>query len=296
MDTPRARILVTGASGNVGREVFFALDRERFRVVAGVRDPYRFPHAHLHTEAPRRLDFLDRSTWPSALASIDYLFLVRPPAISDVQNSLNLFVDEALARNVKHIVFLSVVGADRNRFIPHAKVEKHLDCSGISHTNLRPGFFAQNLQDAYLQDINEDNRIFLPAGRSQVNWIDVRDLAEVTAMIFAAPKVHESKFYSLTGPGPVPWSKVTEVLSDVSGRQIRYEAVSVLAYIRHLWRRRLPVGAIVVQTILHTLLRYGSGEFYSPTLEQLLGRPARSIETYIRDNASIWQVNRCEGE
>lgn len=54
-----------------------------------------------------------------------------------------------------------------------------------------------------------------------------------------------------------------------------------------LWRRGLPAHAIVVQFIIHASLRYGRGAAFDPTIENLLGRPGRSIEIYIRDNADI---------
>jgi uncharacterized protein YbjT (DUF2867 family) len=235
------------------------------------------------------LDFHNSETWAAALEGHDAVFLVRPPAIADVDRNLNPFIDQAYASGVKHIVFLSVAGADRNRFVPHAKVETHLALRGDGYTNLRPGFFAQNLQDAYLADIRQDNRIILPAGRAQVNWIDVRDVADVAALIFANPEPHRAKSYSLTGPRAVNLDHVARLLSEATGRRIDYEAVSIPRYMLHLHRRGLPAGAIFIQTILHVLLRFGQGAKYDTTLEQLLGRPARSIETYIRENAAIWK-------
>ncbi|MEM1349156.1 MAG: hypothetical protein AAGI01_11405, partial [Myxococcota bacterium] len=64
---------------------------------------------------------------------------------------------------------------------------------------------------------------------------------------------------------------------------------SVLGYMRHLSRRGLPRGAIMVQTILHFLLRFGQGATEDPTLEQLLGRPGLTIQQYIRDHAEVWE-------
>lgn len=219
------------------------------------------------------IDFRDSRTWASALEGHRAVFLVRPPAIADVQRNLNLnlFIDQASKSGVKHIVFLSVAGADQNRFVPHAKVEAHLASCGKAYTNLGLGFFAQNLQDAYLRDIVEDDRIFLPAGRAQVNSIDVRDVADVAAVVFANPERHRAESYSLTGHAAVPMDYVARIMSEVTGRPINYEAVSILTYMLHLHRRKLPAGAIIIQTILHTLLRNGQGAQYEPTLEQLLG-------------------------
>lgn len=236
-----------------------------------------------------RLDFRDRETWKEALEGVSHLFLMRPPAIADVQNNLNPFVDIAREMGVDHVVFLSVAGADKNKLVPHRRVEDHLRSRGDHHTNLRPGFFAQNLQSAYRQDIVEDDRIYVPAGTKAVNWVDVRDVAEVAALVLGEPARHRAQSYPLTGPGAVPWSEVTDALSSALGRNIRYEPASIPGYVRHLSRRGLPVGAITVQAALHFLLRFGQGASFDPTLERLLGRPGRSVRDYIVDHAGVWK-------
>jgi hypothetical protein len=72
------------------------------------------------------------------------------------------------------------------------------------------------------------------------------------------------------------------------GRQIRYEPASVIGYLRHLSNRGMPQGAIMVQTVLHFLLRFGQGATEDPTLERLLGHPGGSIQQYIEDHTEIW--------
>ncbi len=282
-------ILVTGAAGNVGREVVRALLERGSLVIAADHRPERVRTLFGDSVAAVRLDFLERETWPAALEGAAHMFLMRPPAIADVESSLNPFVDEARARGVDHVVFLSVAGAGKNKVVPHRKVEDHLRARGEHHTNLRPGFFAQNLQTAYRDDIVQDDRIYVPGGNSPVNWIDVRDIAEVAALVLGEPEKHRGQSYTLAGPGPVPWSVVTDALSAAVGRPIRYEPASVLGYVRHLSRRGLPRGAILVQTILHFLLRFGQGATVDPTLERLLGRPGRGVGEYVADHARLWR-------
>lgn len=282
-------VLVTGASGNVGRAVVRSLLTRGIAVLAADRHPSRLSARFGDAVTTARLDFRDRATWEGAVSGASHMFLMRPPAIADVENTLVPFVDFARAHGVDHIVFLSVAGAGKNALVPHRKVEDHLRARGDHHTNLRPGFFAQNIESAYRQDIVEDDRIYVPAGREQpVSWIDGRDIAEVAARVLASPEAHRGESYTLTGPGAVPWSEVTDALSSALGRPIRYEPASVLGYVRHLWRRGLPPGQIVVQTLLHTLLRFGRGATEDPTLERLLGRPGRSVREYIFDHAEVW--------
>jgi len=283
-------ILVTGATGNVGQHVVKALLARGLEVSAAAQDPQSVRAIWGDALEAVSLDFRDDRTWPDAVAGISHMFLMRPPAIADVQNNINPFIDFARANGVVHVVFLSVAGAGKNKIVPHRKVEDHLRLRGEDHTNLRPGFFAQNLQTAYRKDIIEDDRIYVPAGRKKpVNWIDARDIAEVAALVLADPAAHRGQNYTLTGPGAVPWSVVTAALTAALGRPIQYVPASVIGYTRHLSRQGLPRGAIMVQTILHFLLRFGQGATEDPTLERLLGRPGRSIEVYIRDYAHIWQ-------
>lgn len=283
-------LLVTGASGNVGSAVVAAALAQGMDVRVADRDPARTARAWPASVQRVSFDFRDPATWDAALEGVNRVFLLRPPAIADMGSSLNPFVDRALASGVEHVVFLSVAGAERNRWVPHHAVEAHLRQAGIAHTNLRPGFFAQNLGDAYRRDILDDDRLYVPAGRAPVNWVDVRDVAEVAVRVFDAPATHRGRSYTLAGPGPVAWPEVAAILSEVLGRRIRYVSTSIAGYAVHLARRGLPMRAIAVQTVLHVLLRFGQGATCDPTLAELLGRPPRRIEDYIRDHAALWRL------
>ena len=102
-------IFVTGAGGNVGRAVLQACLERGLPAVGGER------RGRLH----RTFDFERRDTWGRALEGCDQLFLLRPPAISRVTETLTPFVDFARTRGVKHVVFLSVQGAESRPRIPH---------------------------------------------------------------------------------------------------------------------------------------------------------------------------------
>lgn len=280
-----ARILVTGATGNVGREVVRelrargALVRAAGRAAGEARDGVEV--------VP--FDFRDPSTFATAADGCDAVFLLRPPAIADVRPTLNAFVDAARARGVEHVVFLSVAGAGKNKLVPHHAVEAHLAARPGGWTVLRPGFFAQNLGEAYRRDVVEAYRLYVPAGRGRVAFVDTRDIAEVAAIALCDPPSHAGKAYTLTGPEAVTFEDAAEILTSVLGRAIRYVPASVAGYALHLRRRGLPAGQIAVQTILHVGLRFGQAEAVDPTLAALLGRPGRTLAEYVRDHAAAWQ-------
>ncbi len=281
-------ILVTGATGNVGREVVRALQARGIDFVAGDRDPARAQQVLGKDVRVVALDFRKPETWRAAVEGAGGLFLLRPPPIADVRETLNVLADTAVAAGVEHIVFLSVMGADKQRWVPHHKVEQHLLQGKAAWTFLRPGFFAQNCSDAYRRDIREDDRIYVPAGRGQVSFVDLRDVAEVAALAFVDPALR-NKAFELTGGEAVGFSDVAAMLTAGLGRPVRYTPASIIGALWHLRRRGLPWGQAGIQTLLHVGLRFGNGAPISPAISELLGRAPRSMETYVRDHLDLWR-------
>ena len=281
-------VLVTGAAGNVGREVVRALVARGTptRAVDLSADAVRAMHGE--SVAPAVLDYAEPSTFASAFDGCSSLFLVRPPAVACMESTLLPFIDAAMKHGIEHIVFLSCLGAATNKLVPHYAVEKHLAARSVSHTLLRPGFFSQNLGAAYRDDIALEGRLFLPAGRGRVAFVDIRDVAELAAIIFDDPTAHHGAEYTCTGPEAFSFEETARLLTDVIRRPIRYEAASLAGYVRHLHLRGLPLAQIAVQTVLHVGLRFGQLEKIDPTLERLLGRRPRTLATYVRESAKLW--------
>lgn len=281
-------VLVTGATGNVGRCVVAALVRRGIPVRAGGRDAAATAAEPGGVETVR-LDFTEPGTFAPALDGCAGLFLLRPPAISRVGPTLNTLIDEAARRGIGHVVFSSVAGADTNRIVPHHRVETHLRASRLAHTILRPGFFAQNIGDQYRRDIVHDDRIVLPAGDGRVAFVDVRDVGEVAAAVFADPAPHRGAGYTLTGPEAVTFDTVADLLAEAVGRPVRYRPVGALRSARHLRSQGLPLPQVLVQVVLHVGLRRGDAEDVDPTLARLLGRRPRTVAEYIGDHVDLWR-------
>jgi len=275
-------IFITGATGNIGSFVSTNLREKGVPIRLGMRNPDKMNSHEVH------FDFSDSSTYRDAVEGCSAVFLLRPPAIANTKQTLNIFIDEAYAAGVEHIVFVSVTGADNNSIVPHHAVEQKLKQSGKSYTILRPGFFSQNLGDAYREDIQVDDRIYLPSAMGLINFIDARDIGEVAVNALMHSKDHINGEYTLVGQQAVTFADVAKLLSKELNRPIQYKAASILGYWMHLRCKKMPLMKVIVQTVLHAGIRKGQAHYTDDTIVKLLGRSPRTIQNYIRDNISLW--------
>ena len=84
--------------------------------------------------------------------------------------------------------------------------------------------------------------------------------------------------------------EVALILTGELGRPIRYDSPVALEYAWHLRRRRgMPLVKVAVLTALNAGLARGNAAGVVPTLERLLGRPPREMETYVADHVHLWE-------
>ena len=284
-------ILVTGATGNVGREVCRRLEDVGVTVFAAVRSPKRIADtadsaAGIHGAAPRRFDFTDPSSWEEALDGVSRVFLVRPPHLSNVQRDLAPFLEFLASREVRQIVFLSVQGAENNTIVPHHKIEDAIDSLTIPRTFLRPSFFMQNLTTTHLSEIRDEGRIFVPAGNGTTNFIDVRDIAEAAAVVLLEDG-HEGSAYTLTGRDNYTYYEVADHLSRLLETEIVYEPAHLIPFIRYQLKSGRSIGHALVMYALYSVTRLGRAGGATDDFESLVGRPARSLDEFIVDHRHI---------
>lgn len=279
------KILITGATGNVGASLvqYFS---ERSRLKIGVRNIEKARQALGDDLDYVAFDLTNPQTFAAALADVEKVFLVRPPALADIK-IFEPFIQDAKEKGVQHIVFLSLQGIERVQFVPHAKIEAAILASGIPYTFLRAGFFMQNLNTAHRSDILEYNDIFLPAGKSKTAFIDVRDIGAVAAKILSESG-HENCAYTLTGAELLDYFDVAEIFTEVLGRPIRYPNPNLLSFAWRLWRHGNPLPYILVTSFLYTMTRFGQAAEISPDVSQILGREPISFRQYVEDYREEW--------
>lgn len=280
------KILVTGATGNVGAEVVKTLElanQETIATVVKQDDLKKFP-----TNKAVVFDFADSNTWEPALEGVDRVFLMRPPAIADVKTYLFPFIDLVLQKDIKHIVFLSLQGVSFNPLTPHFKVEKYLMRKKAPYTFLRPNFFMQNLSTFYKDGIAQHDEMFLPAGKGRTAFVDVRDIGAAAAKVFTATG-HIGKAYTLSGSESLDYYQVAEILSNELGRTITYLNPSVAEYVERLRANGSPEEFIKVQKMLYFVVRHSFSSGTKSDIVKLLGREPIEFKQFAHDYAHIWE-------
>lgn len=235
-----------------------------------------------------RFNFLDEGTFEKALEGVDRIFLIRPPILNKPED-LYPFIDAAKKANIRHIVFVSLLGVERNPFPPHYKIEKYIVKSGIPYTFLRPSFFMQNLNTTHQEDIKEHNDIFLSAGQATVSFVDTRDIGEAAAHVLLKPDQHIGQGYDLTGPEALTYEEAARLFTKVLGRKITYSSPSVWKFRKVMLSRGLPKGFVNVMAVLYLTTRFGMAKKVTTELDTLLGRKPATLEQFISDYADDWK-------
>ncbi|WP_348613016.1 SDR family oxidoreductase [Halobaculum rarum] len=283
-------ILVTGATGTVGRHVVAALADRDVAVRAGVRDPETVPRQIADAGDPVAFDFTKPETWGRALADVDGVFLVRPPTVDG--SDVGAFAEAAGRVGVDRVAYLSTLDAEKNVLIPHHRIEKRVAAADVDDTLLRASFFMQNLLEVHRPDIVERDEVFVPAGSGRTSFVDARDIGEAAAVVLTESG-HANRAYDLTGPAALEYGEVAAVFSDVLGRPISYPAPSLLTFGRRMRRRGEPLVFVALMCGIYTTARLGLAARVTEDSQLVLGRRPRSIRTFVEDHAD--QFRKADG-
>jgi len=191
------RILITGATGQVGRKVVENLKSDSsLEVIAAVRSKKKGESLGVQFV---ELD-LDRiETFAPALQGIDRVFLMTGYTV-DMMRQSKVFLDEAAKANVRHVVHLGACGDDEAtvaHWVWHQLVERYIEWRGFSFTHLRPEQFMQNLLGYSGKPTVVNGVIEQYFGQARLSWVDCEDVAEVAAVSLRDAKAHNGQTYRM---------------------------------------------------------------------------------------------------
>ncbi|WP_331742523.1 NAD(P)H-binding protein [Streptomyces sp. NBC_01006] len=274
-------ILVTGATGTVGREVVRRLPADlRFRVMS--RNPERIVGLRAPAEAVHG-DYRDRRSLVRALRGVSAAFLVTADIGGDGDAR---FIRAARSADVRHIVKLSAAavadpGADDLITRWQRGNEELLRGSGMEWTLLRPRSFMSNTL-SWAATVRAERVVRALCGPLGNACVDPRDIADVAVRALTGDG-HAGRSYTLTGPEAITAAQQTAQLAQLLGRPLRFEELGP-EQARAALRGRYPHD--LVEALLESAQRQRAGvkAQVDGTVPVLLGRPAGSFHAWARDH------------
>ena len=282
-------ILVTGASGTVGRTVLREAAKSGARHRAMYRSAEEAAKAPAGTEAVVA-DFAKKETLAPALRGVESVYLVCSPIPDLVQLESNM-VDACVDAGVRHVVLNSALGAgDYPKSFPswHRKVEDQLRATRLSWTILRPNSFHQNTTAYFAPSIRAQGVFYGSLGDSRMSYVDVRDLGAAAAKTLSGG-AHAGKIYELNGPEALTATELARKIAQAAGRDVTYVDIPMDAQRQAMLDMGMPDWQVAALLDLQLYYVHGKGGEVDGVLEGLLGRAAIRIEEFLVENASAFR-------
>ena len=285
-------ILVTGATGAVGRRVVEQLVKRGADVRALVRDPAKadFPA----DVAVAQGELLDVDALRNAFSGVSTLFLLNAVVPDEFTQAL-IALNAARQAGIERIVYLSVIHSDRYVNVPHFAgkfgVERMIEQMGFGATILRPAYFISN--DLTIKDVVTGYGVYpMPIGGRGLAMVDTRDIAEVAAIELIRREQATGSLpldrINLVGPDTLTGVDIAAIWSEVLGRPIAYGGDDTAAFEQNL-RRFMPNWmAFDMRLMAERFLTDGmlpeAGDV--ARLTALLGRPLHSYRDFASEIAA----------
>ncbi|MFJ2199780.1 NAD(P)H-binding protein [Streptomyces violaceusniger] len=280
-------IVVTGATGNVGRPLVEALAAVGEQVTAVSRRPggTELPEGVRHHQA----DLADPGSLRPALDGADALFLLFAGELLTGERPVRELLETAGSAGVRRVVVLSSQAAEtRPQAISHAPLralEEAVRASGLDWTVLRPGGFGSNAF-AWAESVRTRRTVAAPFGDVGLPVVDPADIAEVAAATLRG-RGHAGRTYELTGPAPVSPRQQAQTIGDALGEPVRFTGLS-REQARAELLRFMPEP--VADGTLDILGEPTAAEQrVSPDVERVLGRPPRAFADWAMRNIAAFR-------
>jgi uncharacterized protein YbjT (DUF2867 family) len=285
-------ILVTGATGRVGRKVVQQLVKRGADVRVLVRDPAKanFPAGVDVVQA----DLLDIDQLRTAFTGVNTLFLLNAVAGDEFTQAL-IALNIARESGVERIVYLSVIHSDQFVNVPHFAVksgaERMIERMGFGATILRPAYFIDN--ELMIKDVIFNHGVYpMPIGSKGVAMVDARDIAEVAAIELIrraqAPGKLPIETINLVGPDTLTGPDVAAIWSDILGRPVAYGGDDPTGFEQNLANFMPKWMAYEMRLMAERYVSDGmipeAGDV--ERLTKILGRPLHSYRSFASEMAS----------
>ncbi|WP_405066652.1 NAD(P)H-binding protein [Kribbella sp. NBC_01510] len=270
-------IVVTGATGNVGRPLIQSLAAAGEQVTAVSRRISDVPNGVPNGVRRLQADLSQPETLEPALDGAEAVFLLTAAEFLANGNMKDV-MEVVEAAGVERVVLLSSQGVGTKRH--PSDLEDAVTQSGLGWTMLRPGNFASNAFQ-WAESIRTQRLMAAPFADVALPAVDPDDIAEVAAAALR-DQSHASNVYTLTGPVAISPRQQAEAIGQVVGEPVQFVELS-----REEARSRMLayMPEPVVEATLGALGTPTAAEQeVSPDVEKVLGRPARTFTDWVTRN------------
>ena len=273
-------LALTGVTGAVGGLVAAALAGRGVPLRLLARDPGRV--APLPGATVVAASYGDAAQARAALAGVETLLMVSASESADRLDQHRRFVDAAAAAGVQHVVYTSFLGAGPDATFTlvrdHGATEGHLRAAVPHVTALRDSLYA----DFFAELAGADGVLRGPAGDGQVAPVARADVARAATAVLRDPLPHRDRTYQLTGPELVTFARAAEVLTEVTGRPVRYLDETL----EQAYASRASYGApdwqVAAWVSTYTAVAAGELAVLSDDVERLTGRRPQTLPEVLR--------------
>src|SRR5262245_46006047 len=282
-------VLVTGASGTVGKEVLKQVAKSGAKHRAMFRSVEDAERAPAGTETVIA-DFAKKETLPAALSGVESVYLVCSPVPDLVQLESNV-IDACAEAGVKHVVLNSALGAgDYDKSFPswHRRVEDRLRSTRLNWTILRPNSFHQNTVAYYAASIRAEGVFYGSLGDSRMSYVDVRDVAAAATATLKGAE-HAGKIYEVNGPEALTSSEIAAKIARHAGRSVKYVDIPMDAQRKAMLDMGMPGWQVSALVELQQYYLSGKGGEVDSTLKNLLHRSPMTMDEFLKENAPAFR-------
>ncbi|HEY8576983.1 MAG TPA: SDR family oxidoreductase [Devosia sp.] len=282
------KILVTGATGNIGRKTLQHLMKRMpaTDLVGLARDPAKAADLAAAGIDIRQGDYFDPDGLVRAFEGIEKLMLVSATAFTDRNTQHQNAISAARQAGIKYIVYMPIIHEAASAFaLPDITdqdlfVEEQLKASGLAYTLVGHPPFIESIP-FFIGSNPLEIGVRAPAGSGKAGFASRDDLAEAHAVVLSEWG-HEYKTYTLYGDPAVSFSDIADILSDVSGKKVPYVAGTDEDYIAHLMASGLPEPAARFALGWMQGVNSGAWDGQAGDLEKLLGRTPMTAAEFLR--------------
>jgi NAD(P)H dehydrogenase (quinone) len=277
-------ILVSGANGRLGREIVNRLlaATDPSRLAASTRDPAAMEHAAARGVSVRRADFDDADLTARAFEGAGTLMMISTHDANDIRlRQHKNAIDAAKRAGVRRIVYTSFARPEpANPFsfaALHRRTEEYIAASGIPHTILRNGSYANSLERS-LPGARATGRIEWPSVEGKVAYVARADIADAAAAVLCDAS-HAGSTNTLTGPVALGANELARLIGERIGREVEIVAIPEADYVKKLHDAGAPEYAVESAVTAFRSIAQGFLADVTGDVERLTGhKPARLQE------------------